>query len=115
MRISDWSSDVCSSDLAEVAERALGFEDNHPFAWTRRSGETHLLQVLDPADHQPSGLGIGGAGRLGAQVDVPGLVGGDADLHIERSEESRVGQECVSTVRSWWAWYHSSKNNTQNN
>src|SRR3546814_12336147 len=25
----------------------------------------------------------GGAGRLGAQVDVPGLVGGDADLHIE--------------------------------
>src|SRR3546814_1826700 len=83
MRISDWSSDVCSSDLAEVAERALGFEDNHPFAWTRRSGETHLLQVLDPADHQPSGLGIGGAGRLGAQVDVPGLVGGDADLHIE--------------------------------
>src|SRR3546814_10521303 len=30
---------------AEVAERALGFEDNLPFAWTRRSGETHLLPV----------------------------------------------------------------------
>src|SRR3546814_18304911 len=28
----------------------------------------------------------------------------------QRSEERRVGQECVSTCRTWWSTYHSTKN-----
>ena len=68
---------------AEVAECPLGFKAYHPFARTGRGGEAHLLQMLDSADDQATAFGIGGAGRLRAQVDVPGLVGGNADLYIE--------------------------------
>src|SRR3546814_18182246 len=31
----------------------------------------------------------------------------------ERSEERRVGKECVSTCRSWWSPYHQQKNSFQ--
>src|SRR3546814_5708877 len=68
MRISDWSSDVCSSDLCAVRRPALA----HPAV--RRA-------------------------RLHAAA------GGFADA-AERSEERRVGKECVSTCRSRWSPYH---------
>src|SRR3546814_6495826 len=68
MRISDWSSDVCSSDLA--AARALHARPRQ-----------HVLDVR--------------AARARAG-------GGPAD----RSEERRVGKECVSTCRSRWSPYH---------
>src|SRR3546814_7080017 len=75
MRISDWSSDVCSSDLAveiifrseigdpeKIAERTKEYEDRfaNPFVAAQRG----------------------------------------------RSEERRVGKECVSTCRSRWSPYH---------
>src|SRR3546814_10068805 len=69
MRISDWSSDVCSSDLRFFAD--VGGEEA-----LRR----HDLQ---------------GRALLGDR-----LGGG------ERSEERRVGKECVSTCRSRWSPYH---------
>src|SRR3546814_3556013 len=92
MRISDWSSDVCSSDLANVApEHRLdprfhgddttgwtGKVQDHPFiaSQTRltfaRAGKTRPLSLED----------------------------------YERSEERRVGKECVSTCRSRWSPYH---------
>src|SRR3546814_7856157 len=69
MRISDWSSDVCSSDLG----RAPG------------SGSFHRLTA-----------------RSRAQA-----VRRKARRHREaRSEERRVGKECVSTCRSRWSPYH---------
>src|SRR3546814_15593157 len=80
MRISDWSSDVCSSDLCgERGEFQVGAHvDVRPA----------LLFAIEPAGAQ--------AGACGAD-----------DIH--RSEERRVGKECVSTCRSRWSPYHEKK------
>src|SRR3546814_2422991 len=81
MRISDWSSDVCSSDLTN---------------WSLRS---------------PDGCGTKRShGGKRAQGDGNGrrLHGddGQAATRSRRSEERRVGKECVSTCRSRWSPYH---------
>src|SRR3546814_9189915 len=79
MRISDWSSDVCSSDLGA---------DRDPGARTsRRQGDR----------------GQGHLQGLWRQAAVRG-----SELHpaAGRSEERRVGKECVSTCRSRWSPYH---------
>src|SRR3546814_6372571 len=78
MRISDWSSDVCSSDLLHTL---------------RGGGHAFGLQQL---------------GHAGAVIDVH-LAAERFDvegLGISRSEERRVGTECVSTCRSRWSPYH---------
>src|SRR3546814_5050866 len=82
MRISDWSSDVCSSDLVDEATDADVVAD----------------LVLG---HLGADLGDD-AGDLVADDD--GVVG-FAPLAL-RSEERRVGKECVSTCRSRWSPYH---------
>src|SRR3546814_6009340 len=73
MRISDWSSDVCSSDL--------------------HRGACGLALSRRP-------VGIGGEGQLSR------LTFGPLRRGRLRSEERRVGQECVSTCRSRWSPYH---------
>src|SRR3546814_21046462 len=100
MRISDWSSDVCSSDLVEVDVRverahARRVEFDARFEQARRlarhdHADVDELLALDPryrADHR---VVIDGRGR---------------------SEERRVGKECVSTCRFRWSPSHL-KNNT---
>src|SRR3546814_15421424 len=89
MRISDWSSDVCSSDL--------GVDDLQPHG---------MLHV------GVAGMKIGHAPRRGEAVDrLHQVEGGTERLAIQaRSEERRVGKECVSTCRSRWSPYHSKKN-----
>src|SRR3546814_10724914 len=83
MRISDWSSDVCSSDLKCICGC---------LQWNEAVGS--------------SGLGGGAVTRwsrtiaLGL-VRVTGAGGPEAS-----SEERRVGKECVSTCRSRWSPYH---------
>src|SRR3546814_1206494 len=67
MRISDWSSDVCSSDLLPSA------------------------LVLDDVAKQ---MEAGDERIFGVMVVMP------------RSEERRVGKECVSTCRSRWSQYN---------
>src|SRR3546814_3956822 len=62
LRISDWSSDVCSSDLLFGGDRS---------------------------DQDDAAVLLFAAARL-----------------VERSEERRVGKECVSTCRSRWSPYH---------
>src|SRR3546814_20810030 len=115
MRISDWSSDVCSPDLHELAAFDLGarqtdlaqhrMSESHVLAGRRgggdlRAGPNQLLV----------GLGQDKAGRrdlLGLAFRRrqcrPGLRLG------QRSEERRVGKECVSTCRSRWSPYHYKK------
>src|SRR3546814_8371885 len=88
MRISDWSSDVCSSDLAQNCNFALNRAGNE-LVLVRRCHEQgfHLgQQMAVHARHLEFVLEIG----HGAQ----------------RSEERRVGKECVSTCRSRWSPYH---------
>src|SRR3546814_11340336 len=100
MRISDWSSDVCSSDLfarppgldpAQGAMRACG---KFPVA-TIQSREA-AQPVRDLLDAQ----GPGRVTWIGTACDQI--------LHHQkkRSEERRVGKECVSTCRSRWSPYH---------
>src|SRR3546814_9815765 len=87
MRISDWSSDVCSSDLKRAPPVQMEPLFNSPRACRR------LLLVV-------------GFGLLGFFGDVvAGLVGGFAG-GVHRSEERRVGKECVSTCRSRWSPNH---------
>src|SRR3546814_5414843 len=71
MRISDWSSDVCSSDLLHAVLQFLPVDD--------------VVAAAAPGIEQPRRHPR--AGRW-------------------RSEERRVGKECVSTCRSRWSPYH---------
>src|SRR3546814_3981138 len=82
MRISDWSSDVCSSDLHEFQFAAFLVEPGD-------GGAEFFLLACDtlPQPGQP--------GQLVAQF-----------RRAARSEERRVGKECVSTCRSRWSPYH---------
>src|SRR3546814_6557420 len=90
MRISDWSSDVCSSDL-EV-RRLLGKPGRAYIA--PGSVEQWIGISLDEADRmKPSGVRF--------IVNRYPLI--ERDI---RSEERRVGKECVSTCRSRWSPYH---------
>src|SRR3546814_12074121 len=108
MRISDWSSDVCSSDLKGEYRRAcaeLGLIFVAPDTSPR--GE---CVADDPAGAYDFGLGAGfyvdatqapfaQHYKMWTYVteELPGLI---------RSEERRVGKECVSTCRSRWSPYH---------
>src|SRR3546814_984042 len=90
VRSSVCSSDVCSSDL-HTAPRAHG---RHLLHFPRREGLAPLLdaQVDEIGDASPAQH----LEELGGQRQEGG----------ERSEERRVGKECVSTCRSRWSPYH---------
>src|SRR3546814_3816917 len=95
MRISDWSSDVCSSDLLAVHAAhvfdAPGRHHAHAIGAGVRLDDDERL-VLDVVFR-----------ILGADVGEQQL---DVGLQALRSEERRVGKECVSTCRSRWSPYH---------
>src|SRR3546814_1253545 len=103
MRISDWSSDVCSSDLL-IAERVATCD---------------LMMALVSAGFA---LGLAGAAHIATSRElgvvarplasrVPPLttyllrLDGDPSDEL-RSEERRVGKGCVSKCRSRWSQYH---------
>src|SRR3546814_11698746 len=103
MRISDWSSDVCSSDLLE------------PAAW--RGLEVGIGVDVEDTDAFDAIIVDPPVDRAG--VETPVQVGDEDSLRIDarraqaqiiaedaRSEERRVGKEWVSTCRSRWAPYH---------
>src|SRR3546814_12208443 len=129
MRISDWSSDVCSSDLLAIAVVVVGamlaattgvvsasvismglislpimlrYGYDRPLATGVIAASGTLSQIIPP-----SLVLIVLADQLGRSVGdmyrgamIPGL------LLAGRSEERRVGKECVSTCRSRWSPYH---------
>src|SRR3546814_19472480 len=94
MRISDWSSDVCSSDLRVVRGfGCCGGQRDYP----------GLLSDYDMPDIQAvSGtlIWIVAMPPLGLRMNVAVL-----RLTVGRSEEGREGKECVSTCRSRWSPY----------
>src|SRR3546814_14320926 len=98
MRISDWSSDVCSSDLdpGKRQEEAEMIGELGEGAGDRFAGK-QILCLERFAIRRQNELGFGprrgGAGPKCIQL------GG------HRSEERRVGKEGVSTCRSWWSAY----------
>src|SRR3546814_5053319 len=91
MRISDWSSDVCSSDL-------LG--GHAPFIVTNDAD-------VDLAAQMGATLKFRNAGQVCAAPTRFYIQSGVYEAFMERrSEERRVGKECVSTCRSRWTPYH---------
>src|SRR3546814_13389912 len=99
MRISDWSSDVCSSDL-EID--AVGEDD----------GKQGIAIVgfptrtpVDEAFAEP-GPGIDLKQKIGDLHARQSIIGGATGNLGGRSEERRVGKECVSTCRSRCSPYH---------
>src|SRR3546814_7066586 len=89
MRISDWSSDVCSSDLA--------WGDSRYGAWTRR---TAMELIIGPRLYSTWSLRPWLVlKRCKADFTV-------REIDIYRSEERRVGKAWVSTCRSRWSPYH---------
>src|SRR3546814_11262059 len=106
MRISDWSSDVCSSDLARRsnidvlaaiavaggsyvdAGRAVVTSSDCTPCDVFRAQEQHAVLLAQLAYH---------VFHLDAAAET---------IQALRSEERRVGKECVSTCRSRWSRYH---------
>src|SRR3546814_5802489 len=140
MRISDWSSDVCSSDLRHLARLAMA-ETRTSFAIADydQCSETEALTTLnglaDPVDMDElfnkffalllvaattiiaptSAASLANASApvsttpTAAPAFLLGSFAFDASEGFTRSEERRVGKECVSTCRSRWSPYHYNK------
>src|SRR3546814_14990675 len=95
MRISDWSSDVCSSDLRirEPRTKPLRAGLNHALPGeVDVVGKAHERRIT----HQVADIAVPVRRRM---VDVPPILDADKVGNL-RSEERRVGKECVSTCRS---------------
>src|SRR3546814_3898603 len=86
MRISDWSSDVCSSDL--ILEKYVGI--NGALAAAVRPRENPERGPVKMVRHYSAAMASCFSLRRSR----------------DRSEERRVGKECVSTCRSRWSPYH---------
>src|SRR3546814_5415986 len=99
MRISDWSSDVCSSDLRQFAQAGAVAGDDR-----RR-----LVALLGGAGTLRTGAGLArqpGVDRRVSSGAAGTPAGPAATGGRRRSEERRVGKECVSTCRSRWSPHH---------
>src|SRR3546814_16477002 len=103
MRISDWSSDVCSSDLVPA-----GLPDPETYGNCESESAPHPLIVTARKGGDMSFvLSEWGEGIRPYDFDLPyGYGDNEQVLHTMRSEERRLGQECVSTCRSRWSPYH---------
>src|SRR3546814_11957846 len=109
MRISDWSSDVCSSDLQLGAEGDGGGKAGEDERC--RAGQ-RLGHREDRAEGAAQQRLVGGDDRGPGPHDQQRAAGEGERDGGDRSEERRVGKECVSTCRSRWSPYHQNKNNT---
>src|SRR3546814_5342692 len=95
MRISDWSSDVCSSDLLRMGPSNTGLLRKFPLVLevtVRRELKLDVSALFESLT------------RRVLPQDNPPVVKLPYDMG--RSEERRVGKECVSTCRSRWSPYH---------
>src|SRR3546814_11554871 len=113
MRISDWSSDVCASDLNVSTDGSL-VSSQEGVALTNDEDSPGANQVYGTdGDGNKGWKDDPGASEasVALKADITSVIGLQ-DLFIpasamwpRRSEERRVGKECVSTCRSGWAPY----------
>src|SRR3546814_16856031 len=105
MRISDWSSDVCSSDLEPDAHghAALAVDADIGDAGQILQAVAHVaVGVVGDLDRR---VPVAGEGNVDDRPGVGLDLGDDRFLDLlrqARSEERRVGEEWVRTCRSWW-------------
>src|SRR3546814_10985505 len=100
MRISDWSSDVCSSDLFIGSCTNARIEDLRAAAAVASKGRAVIPAMVSP-----------GSSLVKKQAEAEGLdrifrEAGFKWRESGRSEERRVGKGCVSTCRSRWSPAH---------
>src|SRR3546814_20701435 len=101
MRISDWSSDVCTSDLSGVGQC---IDKQFPI-------EELVGGIMSRGIHSTNGVHFDFCGQGWHELQhvlnctVVTLASGKTH-NLGRSEERRVGNECVSTCRSRWSPYH---------
>src|SRR3546814_20675504 len=110
MRISDWSSDVCSSDL----QRALFVRNGDVFVRELGAGVLRQLTASaeTEADPQFSADQQAALWRVGHDWYRLTFSAGVARA-VARSDKRHGGKECVSTCRSRWAPFpYKKKNNT---
>src|SRR3546814_7253743 len=91
MRISDWSSDVCASDLAEASR--IMYADRDRYVGDPRFVPVPVQGLLDPAYVDARRK------LIGATAAVPAPSAGHPQ-GAPRSAERRVGNECVTQCRS---------------
>src|SRR3546814_13444028 len=151
MRISDWSSDVCSSDLATQGNRCdVAVIVECLLQQVLKAGsisEDRRIFYALPLEHQEGSALSGALCSSLAKLPFPKILNQfnrsaawasqlqvyriDGNLRrrsrlqvqtrivsttlfdLTRSEERRVGKECVSTCRSRWCPYHSKKKTKQ--
>src|SRR3546814_11120822 len=100
MRISDWSSDVCSSDLRTLRTLSLEAHAGLDVLDALKRATWHLL------DQRVIAFAVA-FGRLDLDGQlVAGFLAEQRLFEAGRSEERRVGKECVSTCRSRWSPCH---------
>src|SRR3546814_20289604 len=108
MRISDWSSDMCSSDLRSRIQQYQHQLEVYAHLVEERTGQKvsrmHLYYTGEDGGNPYVSFNKNdrAIGKTIAQFD-------DIVARIERSEERRVGKECVSTGRYRWSPYHKKK------
>src|SRR3546814_18350826 len=116
MRISDWSSDVCSSDLVRRFRCRIGYRHTVITQAKGRVGGQRLPDTIGQEIHPVLGHALIDAARRIARK-IPAretlryarahpLVELEAAWRGDRSEERRVGKECVRTFRFWVALDH---------
>src|SRR3546814_18678617 len=131
MRISDWSSDVCSSDLLDrgagevalprrgaLADEARGMRGRGQQTGDgKRTGARH--DIASAKDHRGNSLIVWEQRSRSAGCGEPIM---SLSLHgrrlhpgaaVDRTEERREGTECVSTCRSRWSPDHYIKKQTK--
>src|SRR3546814_3198248 len=111
MRISDWSSDVCSSDLMRIAVMGAGGVGGFYGAKLAEAG--HDVVLIARGRHleaiREHGLSIENLSDGRVSRSAVAVTDDPASIGRARSEERRVGQECVSPCRSRWAPSHYKK------
>src|SRR3546814_14510306 len=106
MRISDWSSDVCSSDL-EIGRLTMPKRVLTGTVVSDKTDKTVVVKVERKVKHPLYGKIVRRSKKYHAH-DAENAYREGETVRIEetRSEERRVGKECVRTCRSRWSRYH---------
>src|SRR3546814_15645859 len=102
MRISDWSSDVCSSDLRDVLLKDYTMNQRLNMN-VSGGGKVARYFVAGSFNQDNRILEVDNRNNFNNNINLKTY---SLRSNVNRSEERRVGKECVSTCRSRWSPYH---------